>query len=72
MFTQACQINLRVKLARDSRKSVKLTMKLSGCYFCSLQLSRKPGWSVNLLRKALIEHKVVAKVLIQHEVVAEA
>ena len=38
MFTQARQINLSVKLAREPRQSVivKLTMKLSGCscYSC--------------------------------------
>ena len=60
MFTQAGQINLSVKLAREPRKSVKVTIKLSGCSCCSLQLSRKPGLNMNVLRK-LFEHKVVAK-----------
>ena len=54
MFTQAYQINLSVKLAREPKLSVKLTMKLSGCSSCSVKLSRKPELSmlsVNLLQK---------------------
>ena len=51
MFTQAYQINPSVKLAREPKQSVKLTMKLSGCSFSSVQLSRKPELSVNLWQK---------------------
>ena len=52
MFTQAYQnYNPSVKLAREPKQSVKLTMKLSGCSFCSVQLLRKPELSVNLWQK---------------------
>ena len=51
MFTQAYQINLSVKLAREPKQSVKLPMKLSGCSSCSVKLSQKPELGVNLLQK---------------------
>ena len=38
MFTQAYQINLSVKLAREPKPSVELTMKLSGCSSRSVRL----------------------------------
>ena len=60
MFTQVCRINLSVKLAREPRQSVKLTMKLSGC-FCH-NVHRRETW---------IECEFVAKVLIEYAVVAK-
>ena len=51
MLTYAYQINPSVKLAREPKKSVQLTMKLSGCFSCSAQLSQKPKLSLNLWQK---------------------
>ena len=49
-------------LAIEPRKSIRLTMKLSGSFCCNLQLSRKP----RIVANALIEHEVVAKAWIKH------
>ena len=75
MFTQAYQINPSVTLASEPTQSIKLTVKLSGCSSCGVQLSRKPELSVNLrqsLVKAWIKHIVDAKTIIKHDVVAKA
>ena len=45
---QTYQINPSVKLTREPKQSVKLTMKLSGCSSCSVQLSWKPELNVNM------------------------
>ena len=71
-------IRVWIKLAREPKKSIQLTMKLSGCFSCSVQLSRKPKLSLNLWQKpefvvkAWIKHIVVAKTTIKHEVAAKA
>ena len=70
MFTQACHINLSVKLAIENLNSVKLTMKLSGCSFCSCCENLDRVW---ICRESLkFEYEVLAKGCIKHEVVAKA
>ena len=60
MFTEACRINLSV--AREpARKRVKLTMKLSGCSFCSLQLLRKHEFCIKLSQKPILCIKLSRK-----------
>ena len=60
------------------KKNFKLTKKLSGCSYCSVQLLQKPKLSVTLLQKpefvvkAWIKHIVVPNTIIKHEVVAKA